>query len=291
VNADAAGGRPATTALRARSHLYVPADRPELIDKALASAADVVVLDLEDAVAAKAKDAARDVAVATIDSALDKPVVVRVNRPDSPAGRADVAALREHRPAAVRLPKCESPELVAQVASALTNAAGPVPVICLIESALGLERAYALATAAPAVAGLTLGEADLAGELGTSADEGLQYARSRCVAAARAAGLPAPVQSVFPRLRDPDGLRASCAAGRALGFFGRSAIHPEQIEAIHAVYTPTREELARAREIVARQDECGGGVLADGAYVDEGVASAARALLALADDLGLEVPQ
>jgi len=157
---------------------------------------------------------------------------------------------------------------------------------CLIESALGVERAFDLARAHARVAGIGLGEADLAADLGVHAEGGLAYARSRIVVAARAAGLPPPVQSVYTNVRDLDGLRRSSEAGRDLGFFGRSAVHPAQIPVINGVYTPSEAEMAEARTLVAQLEAAaetatGAFVLADGRFVDRAVVESARRTLAL----------
>ena len=127
----------------------------------------------------------------------------------------------------------------------------PAPLHPLVESAVGLEAAYAIATAHPAVAPIGLGGANLRSDLGVSADEGLLWARGRIVVAARAAGLPPRAMSVYANVSDLDGLAASCAAGRRLGFVGRSAIHPRQLPVIVEAFRPTADEVSRARELLA----------------------------------------
>jgi citrate lyase subunit beta/citryl-CoA lyase len=158
---------------------------------------------------------------------------------------------------------------------------------CLIESALGLEFAFEIARAHEKVVGMSLGEADLAADLGVRGDAGLLYARSRLVAATRAAGLPGPVQSVYTNVRDAEGLRRSTMEGKNMGFVGRSAIHPAQIEVINEVFTPTEEEVAEAKDLLARLEEStgtgtGAFALEDGRFVDEAVVGSARLTLALA---------
>ena len=134
---------------------------------------------------------------------------------------------------------------VAAVLARLPVRAEPYRFHCLIESAAGVEAAYDTARG-PAVAGISLGEADLRSETG-ALEEGLDWVRSRIVNAAVAAGLPRPPQSVYPRLRDDEGLARSCRRGRELGHLGRAAIHPEQLEIIERAYLPTAEEVERAR--------------------------------------------
>ncbi|MDA3623982.1 CoA ester lyase [Saccharopolyspora sp. WRP15-2] len=265
--------------------LYVPADRPERVGKALASNADVVLVDLEDAVAPARKDEARANAVQLLADPPARPVQVRINHPSTQWHDDDVAALAV-LPLVVgaRVPKVEAAEEVRKLAAALPGRA----LHLLIESALGVERALDIATAAPRVASIGLGEADLRSDLRVADDAGLSWARSRVVVAARAAHLPPPVMSAYPNVRDLDGLAESCRAGRALGFRGRTAIHPAQLDTIRAAFLPTAEEVERAREVVARLDgatAAGVGALAlpDGTFLDVAMLEQARAVLALAD--------
>lgn len=262
--------------------LYVPADRPDRVAKALAGDADAVLVDLEDAVAADRKEYARAEAARLLAAAApDRPVQVRVNDVRTATGKADlamVAALPPH--VGLRLSKVEEAATVRVAADAAPGRA----LHPLLESALGVENAYRVATAHPAVASIGLGEADLRADLGLPPgdDTGLAYPRSRIVVAARAAGLPAPVQSVYPHVRDLDGLARSCRTGRAAGFLGRAAIHPAQLPVIAAAFLPYEAEVRAARELLSAT---GGGAraLADGRFVDEAVLRAARRVVELAD--------
>ena len=260
--------------------LYVPADRPDRVGSALAGTADVVLVDLEDAVAPDRKESARQNAARLLASVTDRPVQVRVNDVRTAAGAADLAMVAGLPPAiGVRLPKVEDPATVRAVADRVPGRA----LHPLLESALGVERAYRIATAHPAVASLGLGEADLRADLGlpAGAEDGLAFPRSRVVVAARAAGLPAPAQSVYPNVRDLAGLAESCRTGRRTGFLGRAAIHPAQLPVIEDVYAPTEAEVAAARELLAA-DTGGAAALPDGRFVDEAVLRAARRTVALA---------
>ena len=270
-----------------RSYLYVPGSDPRRIEKALASEADAVILDLEDAVAPNRKEEARTTVAEVLRSEHEKPVFVRINAPDSVLAEEDVEAVAGPRLAGLRLPKTESAESVRRVAQRLENLGCEAGLQCLIESALGLEFAFEIARAHEKVVGMSLGEADLAADLGVRGDAGLLYARSRLVAATRAAGLPGPVQSVYTNVRDAEGLRRSTMEGKNMGFVGRSAIHPAQIEVINEVFTPTEEEVAEAKDLLARLEEStgtgtGAFALEDGRFVDEAVVGSARLTLALA---------
>ena len=267
--------------------LYVPADRPDRVVKALASEADVVLVDLEDAVAPAHKNAARDNAVRLLAEApSSRPVQVRINHLNTPWHAADVAAVAS-LPSwiGVRIPKVESPVDVQTHADALPGR----ELHPLIESALGVERALTVALASPQIASLGLGEADLCSDLRLADETGLTWARSRIVNAARAARLPPPAMSVYANVRDLDGLAASCRAGRALGFRGRTAIHPGQLATIRAAFLPSPAEVEQARAVLSKMEgatQAGVGAiaLADGTFVDVAMLDQARAVLALAGD-------
>jgi len=270
-----------------RSYLYVPGDNPHRMDKALTSEADAVVLDLEDAVAPNRKRQARENVAALLRSQPPKPVFVRVNAPGSALAAEDIEAVAGPNLSGLRLPKTEAPEEVRCVAGRLAALGCEAVIQCLIESALGLEMVFEITRSHKRVAGVSLGEADLAADLGVRDEAGLLYARSRLVAAARAARLPGPVQSVYTNVRDPEGLRHSTEEGKRMGFLGRSAIHPAQVPIINEVFTPTEEELAGARELLDRLEESAGEgtgafVLEDGRFVDRAVVERARRTLALA---------
>jgi len=211
-------------------------------------------------------------------------VQVRVNDSRSAWHAEDLTMLKRlSAHVGVRCPKVECTEQVRSLAGELPGR----PLHLLVESALGLELAYSLATAAPQVASLGLGEADLRSDLGVSDDEGLTWARTRIVAAARAAKLPAPMMSVYPNLQDAAGLVASCRVGRKLGFLGRAAIHPGQLEAIRGAFLPSEEEVDRARRVIEQlrnggDDGVGVGVLEDGSFVDRAMVQQAETILQIA---------
>jgi len=249
------------------SALYVPGSRPDRFDRAAASGADVVILDLEDSVAAEDKAAARDAVAAWLPGA-PVAVQVRVNAPGADALTADLAALPPD--AVLRVPKVSGTDDLDAVDGREVHA--------ILESALGIERAFAIA-GHPAVRSLTLGEADLAAELGLEGEDAFAWLRSRVVVAARAAGLPAPMMSAYPDLRDLDGLAHSCAVGRRLGFHGRSAVHPAQVPVIRDAFAPTEAEVAWAHEVLAVLSSAGVARLADGSMVDEAMRRRAEGIV------------
>ncbi|UQA96043.1 HpcH/HpaI aldolase/citrate lyase family protein [Streptomyces halobius] len=269
--------------------LYVPGDRPDRVARALGCGADAVVIDLEDAVAPDRKEhALRATAELLSDPAPGPvPVHVRVNALNGPLAGTEIRTLAPLPGlAGLRLPKVHGPQDIHRAADWATAAPG-LPALpslhALIESALGVEHAFAIATAHPAVRGIALGEADLRAELGLRDEAGLAWPRGRTVNAARAAGLAPPPQSVHPDVRDLDGLARSCAHGRDLGFLGRAAIHPRQLPVIEAAYLPVAEEIEAAEEIMkATATDAGAQALPDGRFVDAAVVAGAQRVLALA---------
>ncbi|WP_073498998.1 HpcH/HpaI aldolase/citrate lyase family protein [Actinacidiphila paucisporea] len=266
--------------------LYAPGDRPDVVAKALRSGADVVLVDLEDAVGPARKEYARAATAELLAEPVAGPaaVHVRVNSLHGPLFAADLAALAGLPGlGGLRLPKVGSPADVDRVVRVLREH-GDVPGLYpLLESALGVENAFAIASADPAVKGIALGEADLRADLGLTDEEALVWPRVRTVVAARAAGLAPPAQSVYPDVRDLPGLAASCRRGRSLGFLGRAAIHPRQLPVIERAYLPSAPEIAAARETVAAADASPGALaLPDGRFIDPAVVAGARRVLALA---------
>lgn len=275
-----------------RSWLYVPGDRPEVVDKAIASNADCVVIDLEDAVTADRKGIARANACATLAGHQTESIVVRINAPDTPWHAEDLAALAQVGARNIRIPKCESPDVLVDIAEHMGKGCS---LHVLIESARGLQASDHLASAAPTVQTISLGETDLKADLGITHDKYLAYARGRVVASARAAGLGRPPASVFTNLQDTDGLRHSTVEARSAGFFGRGVIHPRQVDTVNAIFTPTQGEVDRAHEIVAALSVNSGGqssssavaVLPNGQFVDPAVLAGAHNILTLADRYGI----
>jgi citrate lyase subunit beta/citryl-CoA lyase len=271
----------------ARSWLYVPGNHPERIAKAMATGADAVVIDLEDAVPPELKQLARESAVRAAETrgANDRPprLWVRVNDPMGPWGEADLDALHGVPLDGLRVPRTENAVVVRSVAQR-----SGLPLQLLLETAAGLMNAQDLATAHPLVAGIGLGEADLAADLRVVSDEGLAWARGWVVAVARAAGLQSPIQSVWTDLADTEGLRTSTERARRTGFLGRSVIHPRQIPVVHSVFTPSSAEVDAALVIVEALEHARrngeAAVLDDkGRFIDPAVVDRAQLVLELVD--------
>jgi len=262
-----------------RSYLFAPGHNAKLLGRVFEAGADAVMLDLEDAVPPEAKEVARRLVA---DALVEHVAWVRINAARTALGEADLAAVAGAAHG-IRIPKVESPDDVAWVAE---RASGR-PLICAIESARGVLAAAEIA-AVPGVRHLAMGGVDLARDL--NADSGnLQtiYVRSHLVVASRAAGIEPPIDSVYAHLDDETGLREQTEFARSLGFFGKSAIHPRQLPALHQVFTPTAQEITWAREVLAAFDAAGGAALQlpSGEFVDLPVADRAHRVLALADSL------
>ncbi|MEV5967074.1 CoA ester lyase [Kribbella sp. NPDC051952] len=268
--------------------LYVPANRPDRFAKAVAAGPDVVVFDLEDAVPVDDKADARGWAVAWIAANAQAAVEIRVNALGTPWIEDDLAAVSGVPSVRIRLPKVESAADVRAVLEQVPSAR----ITALIESPLGVERAFEIASADPRVAAIALGEADLSSALGVDSPVGLAWARGRLVSASRAAGLGAPMMSVYPHVNDADGLRSSCLEGRELGFVGRTAIHPRQLPTIIECFTPSAVQVAEAEVLLAAVEKAGvteGGVivLPDGRMVDPAMVGRAREVTTLMQEIEL----
>jgi len=269
-----------------RSWLFTPATRPDRFARAGEAGADVLIIDLEDAVAPGDKDRARAAALAHLDAGRGTAPIqaLRVNGLRTRAGLDDLRLLLESRtgPEAVILPKVETPDEPRLVDAWLAEAGSPAALVALVESARGVEAAPEIARSTPRLSALMFGAADLAADLGAPAAwEPLLYARSRVVAAAAAAGIGA-IDAPYFDLKDRAGQEAELRAAVALGFAAKAAIHPGQVAAINAALTPSAAAVAEAREILA-QNAAGVGVVG-GRMVDEAVARRARRILAAAGE-------
>jgi citrate lyase subunit beta / citryl-CoA lyase len=261
-----------------RSYLFVPGDRPERFEKALATAADAVVIDLEDAVAPAAKPAAREAVAAAIATAPER-IVVRINDQSTPWFEDDLAMLHSAEARTVMLPKAERVATIERVRSVCPS----IAVLALIESARGVLAAEALA-ATDGVQRLVFGtidyalDMDLQGELATTI--GLDHAASLLALASRAAGLAPPVAGVTVAIDDEAPLRADLTRAMAHGFAAKLCIHPKQIAAVHALLTPSAEELAWAQRLLAAAEAAAGAaVQLDGQMIDKPVIERARRIV------------
>ncbi|HET7864037.1 MAG TPA: CoA ester lyase [Burkholderiaceae bacterium] len=255
-----------------RTYLFVPGNRPERFAKALASGADAIVLDLEDAVAPVAKGDARDAIARWAGSATQaerERVVVRINDAGASAFAEDLRLLSETRLAQVMLPKAESAAQINELVAAIPSAC----VLPLVETAQGIAKARELAASA-SVSRLIFGTLDFALDLDLhieDSSEALVYAAGCLAVASRIAGIDAPVAGVTPQLDDEERLLSDLAWARRHGFGAKLCIHPRQVAAIHAALAPSPSELDWARRVLAAEAASPGAAQLDGRMIDRPV--------------------
>ncbi|MGA1798839.1 CoA ester lyase [Sphingomonas sp. 4RDLI-65] len=279
--------------MRLRSLLFVPGDRPERFAKAGASGADAIILDLEDSVAASAKDAARAAIAAHLRDARgdrgDVGVFVRVNPIDTDLFAQDLAALAGLSPGSIVMPKAEGADSVRLLAERLAAAGIDAPILPIAtETPAAIFQLGSYAGSGVRLAGLTWGAEDLPAAIGATTareDDGrytapYELARSLTLFAAHAAGVAA-IETVYPAFRDLDGLDAYARRAARDGFTGMMAIHPAQVTTINAAFTPDADQIAQARSIVAAFAAApdAGALQVDGRMVDAPHLKQARRLL------------
>ncbi|AUW58878.1 CoA ester lyase [Sphingobium sp. SCG-1] len=264
----------------ARSLLFLPASNPRAVEKARGLACDMVILDLEDAVPDAQKDAARDAAVAATQAGYaDKLTGIRINTAETPWHGADMIAAKASGADYIILPKVEHPLQVHDVHQVCEK-----PVIAMIETALGLSAAPAIAAQA-GTAALFIGVNDLRKDLGIPADAGragLMLALQTVVFAARASR-KAVFDGVYNRLDDAAGLEAECREGRSYGFDGKTLIHPGQIATTNAIFGPDEAAVADAQRLI--EAATGGAERFEDSMIEAMHVDAARALIARAEML------
>lgn len=272
-----------------RSFIFSPGLRPEMFPKALASGTDIVCVELEDGIAPKDKDEARASALALFetpqaDDGVER--IVRINCLREAFGIADVQAVlaTDTPPPALMLPKVRNPEEVVWLDDLLTERGHETRLHIIIETNRALETAFEIAHCSPRIDALFFGGVDMAAELRCeNAWEPLLYARSRVVHAAASAGLDV-IDVPYLDLEDPDGMIVAAKQAKALGFSGKGSIHPKQIAALNEVFTPSEEEIARARRIIKTFEEADTGlVVIDGKLIEKPVLRDMNRILAIAE--------
>ena len=282
-----------------RSRLYVPGSEPKYFTNAALHGPDAIILDLEDSVHPGEKDAARLLvrnALRAVDF-LRCERMVRINQ--LPLGLEDLDEIVPESPDLILIPKVENPEQIVEAGARIADIkvdygiTRPIWLMPILESALGIENAFAIARASEKIVALTIGLEDYTSDLGvvkTPAGAESLYARQRVVNAAHAAGVQA-IDSVFGDVGDMEGLRVWGLNSRALGFEGMGCVHPVQIPVIHDTFAPTSLEIERARKIVAAYNDAqqkGLGVVSLGSkMIDPPVVQRALKLMARAQAMGL----
>jgi (S)-citramalyl-CoA lyase len=267
--------------LSLKSWLFTPATKADRFGRAAEVHADALIIDLEDAVALSDKQKARTAALQYLEQPAGSrlPGALRINAPVTRTGIEDLHSLLESSAALdyIILPKCDSPAFISMVRVLLDQAAKETEIIALIESAKGVEALPDIVKSDVKPVGLLFGAADMAADLGAKTTwETLFFVRSRILQVAASAGVVV-VDSPFFDIADLEGLKRETKAAEDLGFHGKAAIHPKQISIINEVFTPSAEEVARARQILTVNQQGVGSV--DHQMVDEAVARKARLVL------------
>jgi len=276
-----------------RSFIFTPGLRPDMYPKALASGADIVCVELEDGIAPKDKAEARASAlklfeVPQADDGVER--IVRINSMRERFGIEDVSAIlaSETPPPALMMPKIRTPDEVVMLDQLLSEAGHETRLHVIIETNAGLEAAHDIAHCSNRIDAMFFGGVDMAAELRCqNAWEPLLYARAKVVHAAASAGLDV-IDVPYLDLNDPDGMRIAAEQARGLGFAGKGSVHPKQIPALNAVFTPSSEQIARARRIIAEFEAADTGlVVIDGKLIEKPVLRDMHRIVAIADRMGL----
>lgn len=279
-----------------RSYLFVPGNNLSIVKKAVSSSADCIILDLEDAVAHSEKEKARE----TVEEALlkfgkEKTMFVRINDIETSYWKKDVRCAVENGAKGIIVPKAESEFGIKvacdEVKSYFENAKNEFCVVPLIETAKGVQFAYEISSADKMIQRLAFGSIDFSLDIDcelTPSGLELLFARSQIVIASKAAGIAPPIDAVFPNLKDEQGLEKEARFARQVGFKSKLAIHPKQLAAIHAVFSPSEKEIAEAQEIVeafeAAEKEGVASITVNNTLVDYPVYKKAVNLLLQVDD-------
>lgn len=284
-----------------RTMLFVPGNDPGKLFNAGIYGADSIVFDLEDAVAVSEKDAARDlVKNALLYNEYPCEVGVRINHISTPFGHDDIREIMRARPAFLRVPKSEDPADIVTVDELITrweheygHEAGSVKMVLTIETALGILNSYHLAKASQRVVAIGLGAEDLAADLETNrtpSGQEILFARSQLLLSARAAKVQA-IDNVYADVKNEDGFIADTLFGKELGFNGKSVIHPNQVEIVHRIYTPTLAEVEKAQRILAAYQQAlakkSGVIALDGKMIDGPIVARAERTVRYAQAVGL----
>lgn len=286
-----------------RSLLFLPGNNPNMLINGNVLGADAVIFDLEDAVSPSEKDAARILVRNTLKymDFCGCETVVRINSVDTPYWKEDLREIIPQKPNMILLPKASSAEdirlvdeYIGQLEKNEKMEPGSVDLMPLIETALGVENSFFIATAAPRVKALFLGAEDLTADLQckrTKEGREIEYARTRLVVAARAAGIEV-YDTPFTDVNDDEGIFVDAAVAKALGFSGKASISPRHVDAINEVFSPTLEEIEYAYEVmdaIALAKKQGKGAIAlHGKMIDAPIVARAERVLAAAKELGLE---
>lgn len=247
----------------ARSYLFVPGTNIAIIQKAILSDADAVIIDLEDAVALSEKESAREIVKESLQKfSREKEIIVRINSLDTPFWEKDLSYAVCNGASGIMVPKSESHEDMKRVCEKVreysTHHLSRFQVIPLIETAKGIQFAYSIATADELIVRMAFGSIDFSLDIDcelTPSGLELLFARSQMVIASKAAGIGPPIDTVYPELTNETGLEHETKFAKQLGFKGKLMIHPKQIKAVHEAFSPSPKEIEQALAIVKAFEE------------------------------------
>ena len=286
-----------------RSMLFLPGNNPNMLINGNCLGADAVIFDLEDAVSPAEKDAAR-ILVRNTMRYMDFggcEIIVRINSVDTPYWKQDIQTILPYRPTMILLPKAattqdvlEADAFISETEAVLGLENGSVALMPLIETALGVENAFAIASCSKRVKALFLGAEDLTADLQckrTKEGREIEYARTRLVTAARAAGLDV-YDTPFTDVNDDEGILVDATLAKALGFSGKASISPRHVETINTVFSPTEKEIAYAYEVMdairVAKEQGKGAIALHGKMIDAPIVARAERTIAMAKALGLD---
>ena len=282
-----------------RTYLFTPGNHPRRVEKALGLDTDVVILDLEDAVAVAKKVATRDIVLETLAKPRDVAVFVRVNAYDTTFCYGDICAVVRPELDGIMLPKLESVEDLKSVEWLIANLerergmeVGSIDLLPIIETAKGVANIRDMVQAGSRVKRFAFGAGDYTRDLGMDwsvSESELLPIRSEMVLASRLGGLEPPIDTVFIHIKDHEAFAASCETPRALGFQGKLCIHPDQVDPANAAFTPTKDSVAWSEKIVATFEEAEkagvASIQVDGYFVDYPIVEKAQRTVDLANVL------
>lgn len=288
-----------------RSLLFAPGNHARRVEKALSLDADVVILDLEDAVAVSEKPATRPRVVEALQKSRPCLGYVRVNAFDTPFCYADLQVVMQNGIDGIVLPKVESALhvqctdwLMAQLERERGLEEGSVDLLPIIETGKGVSALKSICAASPRVHRLSFGAGDYSLDMNmrwTKGEREMDYARAAIAVESRAAGLDPPVDTVFIHLGEIDALKASTELAREMGYQGKLCIHPEQVPVVNQVFTPPEEEIAKAKRYVeafeAAEASGSASIQVDGYFIDYPIVEKARRILAMAEELANRKPR
>ena len=260
-----------------RSFIFCPGNKPDMIPKALSSGADMVCIDLEDAIIPEHKSISRDSTVKAFENLLSPKGVetlIRINDVNSKDGIEDINAILNSKNTAtgLMLPKIQSVEEVQNLEKQIIESKKNLNLHIIIETNMGLENSWSIAHSSPLIKSLLFGGVDMSADLGCNGDWfSLLYARSRVVHAAAGAGIDS-IDVPFLDLEDMKGMNNEAQKSKNLGFSGKGSIHPKQIDQLNNIFTPSEEEIAYANKVIKAFNEASDGlVVVDGKLIEKPV--------------------